>query len=135
MDFNITTYKCKIIYILLIYKPILLIKKKNIDIKLSINKTVRIDDKISRFTDLPSCILFQTHSSVYMHKKASAFRAADLWLHFGQALAVANLVFSSFNFFCFLIPVYLPKAFKIYRQEGKVQDKPLPFFCAQAASL
>lgn len=51
---------------------------------------------------------------------SSAFPAADLWLRFGQALAVANLLFWSFNLFCFLIPVYLPKAFKIYHQKKAV---------------
>lgn len=48
---------------------------------------------------------------------SSSSSAAVLWLRFGQALAVANLVFWSFNLFCFLIPVYLPKAFRIYHQK------------------
>ncbi|KAL3837689.1 hypothetical protein ACJIZ3_022280 [Penstemon smallii] len=33
---------------------------------------------------------------------------------FGRALAVANMAFWSFNLFGFLLPVFLPKAFKIY---------------------
>lgn len=48
---------------------------------------------------------------------SSSSSAAVLWLRFGWALAVANLVFWSFNLFCFLIPVYLPKAFRIYHQK------------------
>ncbi|XP_068645663.1 uncharacterized protein [Aristolochia californica] len=38
----------------------------------------------------------------------------------GRGLAVANLVFWSFNLFGFLLPVYLPRAFKRYY--GKVKD-------------
>lgn len=47
----------------------------------------------------------------------SSSSAIVLWVRFGWALAVANLVFWSFNLFCFLIPVYLPKAFRIYHQK------------------
>eukprot|EP01018_Ginkgo_biloba_P034220 Gb_07902 [translate_table: standard] len=36
------------------------------------------------------------------------------WLQFGRALAVANLIFWSYNLFCFLLPVYLPRAFRTY---------------------
>lgn len=32
----------------------------------------------------------------------------------GRVLAVANMAFWSFNLFGFLIPVYIPKAFKMY---------------------
>lgn len=32
----------------------------------------------------------------------------------GFYLAVANMVLWSFNLFCFLLPVFLPKAFTIY---------------------
>ncbi|XP_077239755.1 uncharacterized protein LOC143880668 [Tasmannia lanceolata] len=35
-------------------------------------------------------------------------------LHIGRGLAVANLVFWSFNLFGFLLPVYLPRALKRY---------------------
>ncbi|GAA0177612.1 hypothetical protein LIER_29727 [Lithospermum erythrorhizon] len=35
-------------------------------------------------------------------------------LFVGRVLAVANMVFWSFNLFGFLLPVYLPKAFKMY---------------------
>ncbi|KAK4431476.1 hypothetical protein Salat_0909700 [Sesamum alatum] len=35
-------------------------------------------------------------------------------LYAGRALAVANTAFWSFNLFGFLLPVFLPKAFKIY---------------------
>lgn len=55
---------------------------------------------------------------------ASSSSTAVLWLHFGRALAVANLVFWSFNLFCFLIPVYLPKAFRIYHQKNTTDAIP-----------
>ncbi|KAI4383123.1 hypothetical protein MLD38_008999 [Melastoma candidum] len=32
----------------------------------------------------------------------------------GRALALANTAFWSFNLFCFLLPVYMPRAFKMY---------------------
>ncbi|XP_027110277.1 uncharacterized protein [Coffea arabica] len=35
-------------------------------------------------------------------------------VYIGRALAVANMAFWCFNLFGFLLPVYLPKAFKIY---------------------
>ncbi|CAI9092256.1 OLC1v1027449C1 [Oldenlandia corymbosa var. corymbosa] len=35
-------------------------------------------------------------------------------LHVGRALAVANMAFWCFNLFGFLLPFYLPKAFKLY---------------------
>ncbi|XP_009785119.1 uncharacterized protein [Nicotiana sylvestris] len=40
----------------------------------------------------------------------------------GRALAVANMVFWCFNLFGFLLPVYLPKAFKIYYSARKLKD-------------
>ncbi|KAK9291618.1 hypothetical protein L1049_019567 [Liquidambar formosana] len=43
-------------------------------------------------------------------------------LYIGRALAVANLVFWCFNLFGFLLPVYLPRAFKIYYSGSKVKD-------------
>lgn len=42
-------------------------------------------------------------------------------VYVGRALAVANLVFWCFNLFGFLLPVYLPKAFKIYYGGHKVK--------------
>ncbi|KAF7131855.1 hypothetical protein RHSIM_Rhsim09G0199000 [Rhododendron simsii] len=39
-------------------------------------------------------------------------------LYVGRGLAIANLAFWSFNLFGFLLPVYLPKAFKKYYSEG-----------------
>ncbi|CAK9160923.1 unnamed protein product [Ilex paraguariensis] len=43
-------------------------------------------------------------------------------LYIGRALAVANLIFWCFNLFGFLLPVYLPKAFKIYYSGSRVKD-------------
>ncbi|KAG6656115.1 hypothetical protein CIPAW_05G264000 [Carya illinoinensis] len=40
--------------------------------------------------------------------------------HAGRGLAVANMVFWCFNLFGFLLPVYLPKAFKRYYSGDKV---------------
>lgn len=39
-------------------------------------------------------------------------------LYVGRGLAIANLAFWSFNLFGFLLPVYLPRAFKKYYSEG-----------------
>ncbi|KAI8524888.1 hypothetical protein RHMOL_Rhmol13G0184400 [Rhododendron molle] len=39
-------------------------------------------------------------------------------LYVGRGLAIANLAFWSFNLFGFLLPLYLPKAFKKYYSEG-----------------
>lgn len=36
------------------------------------------------------------------------------WVTVGTCLAMVNLVFWGFNLFGFLLPVYLPKAFKKY---------------------
>ncbi|CAK9185047.1 unnamed protein product [Ilex paraguariensis] len=43
-------------------------------------------------------------------------------LYIGRALAVANLIFWCFNLFGFLLPVYLPKAFKMYHSGYKAKD-------------
>lgn len=40
-------------------------------------------------------------------------------VNMGRALAAANMVFWCFNLFGFLLPVYLPKAFKIYYSSGR----------------
>ncbi|OAY30360.1 uncharacterized protein LOC110599774 [Manihot esculenta] len=40
----------------------------------------------------------------------------------GRALAVANMAFWCFNLFGFLLPVFLPKAFKKYYSEHKIKD-------------
>ncbi|KAJ9553197.1 hypothetical protein OSB04_017242 [Centaurea solstitialis] len=40
-------------------------------------------------------------------------------LQVGRGLAIANMVFWSFNLFGFLLPFYLPKAFKKYYAAGK----------------
>ncbi|CAL5344014.1 unnamed protein product [Camellia sinensis] len=44
-------------------------------------------------------------------------------LYVGRALAVANMVFWSFNLFGFLLPVYLPRAFKNYYSGAAVKVK------------
>ncbi|XP_049393846.1 uncharacterized protein LOC125858188 [Solanum stenotomum] len=43
-------------------------------------------------------------------------------VYMGRGLAAANMVFWCFNLFCFLLPVYLPKAFKIYYCGRKSKD-------------
>ncbi|KAJ4824957.1 hypothetical protein Tsubulata_014978 [Turnera subulata] len=43
-------------------------------------------------------------------------------LHIGRALAAANLAFWSFNLFGFLLPVYLPKAFRKYYSGYMVKE-------------
>ncbi|KAJ8771430.1 hypothetical protein K2173_026607 [Erythroxylum novogranatense] len=40
-------------------------------------------------------------------------------LQIGRALAVSNMAFWCYNLFCFLLPVYLPKAFKKYYSKLK----------------
>ncbi|KAL0304283.1 UNVERIFIED_CONTAM: hypothetical protein Sradi_6296400 [Sesamum radiatum] len=43
-------------------------------------------------------------------------------LYAGRALAVANMGIWCFNLFGFLLPVFLPKAFRIYYSKTKVKD-------------
>lgn len=43
-------------------------------------------------------------------------------LYVGRALAIANMAFWCFNLFGFLLPVFLPKAFKIYYHSTKIKD-------------
>ncbi|KAL6127144.1 hypothetical protein ACLB2K_075187 [Fragaria x ananassa] len=43
-------------------------------------------------------------------------------LYLGRALAIANMAFWSFNLFGFLLPVYLPRAFKKYYSTHKVKE-------------
>lgn len=43
-------------------------------------------------------------------------------LYIGRGLAIANMAFWCFNLFGFLLPVYLPKAFKRYYSGYKVKD-------------
>ncbi|KAK4403605.1 hypothetical protein Sango_0729100 [Sesamum angolense] len=40
----------------------------------------------------------------------------------GKALAAVNMGFWSFNLFGFLLPFYLPKAFKLYYSNSKFRD-------------
>ncbi|KAF2320437.1 hypothetical protein GH714_027511 [Hevea brasiliensis] len=50
------------------------------------------------------------------------YRGSLRRLHFGRALAVANMAFWCFNLFGFLLPVFLPRAFKKYYSGYKVKD-------------
>ncbi|XP_050221096.1 uncharacterized protein LOC126671370 [Mercurialis annua] len=51
------------------------------------------------------------------------YRGSAERLYVGRALALANMAFWCFNLFGFLLPVYLPKAFKKYYSSGyKVKD-------------
>lgn len=43
-------------------------------------------------------------------------------LYIGRGLAIANMAFWCFNLFGFLLPVYLPRAFKRYYSDQKVKD-------------
>ncbi|XP_061364482.1 uncharacterized protein LOC133307928 [Gastrolobium bilobum] len=43
-------------------------------------------------------------------------------IYVGRALAVANMAFWCFNLFGFLLPVYLPKVFKLYYSFHKLKD-------------
>lgn len=43
-------------------------------------------------------------------------------VYMGRGLAAANMVFWCFNLFCFLLPVYLSKAFKMYYCGHKQKD-------------
>ncbi|KAG4121146.1 hypothetical protein ERO13_D11G188266v2 [Gossypium hirsutum] len=43
-------------------------------------------------------------------------------VYVGRVLALANMGFWCFNLFGFWLPVYLPKAFKMYYSETKVKD-------------
>ncbi|XP_062120371.1 uncharacterized protein LOC133834704 [Humulus lupulus] len=43
-------------------------------------------------------------------------------LYIGRGLAIASMAFWCFNLFCFLLPVYLPRAFKRYYSAYKVKD-------------
>lgn len=43
-------------------------------------------------------------------------------LYFGRAIAMANMALWCFNLFGFLLPVYLPKVFKLYYSPQKAKD-------------
>ncbi|KAK8518320.1 hypothetical protein V6N12_017471 [Hibiscus sabdariffa] len=43
-------------------------------------------------------------------------------VYVGRVLASSNMAFWCFNLFGFLLPVYLPKAFKMYYSESKFKD-------------
>ncbi|KAJ7567305.1 hypothetical protein O6H91_02G141900 [Diphasiastrum complanatum] len=52
-----------------------------------------------------------------LFQKGEASIASGLareWVLFGSYLAIANWAFWSFNLFCFLLPIYLPRVFRQY---------------------
>ncbi|XP_027343136.1 uncharacterized protein LOC113855706 [Abrus precatorius] len=54
----------------------------------------------------------------------NAYLKDKAWFWFGRVLAVANLIYFSINLFGFLIPRFLPRAFKRYFQErGEIYAK------------
>ncbi|XP_073021289.1 uncharacterized protein [Primulina eburnea] len=57
-----------------------------------------------------------------IYKVESEYGGSLRRLHVGRLLAVANMAFWSFNLFGFLLPVFLPKAFKIYFANRKIKD-------------
>lgn len=56
-------------------------------------------------------------SEIYKEHSGSEWR-----IYVGRALAVANMAFWCFNLFGFLLPVYLPKVFKLYYSGHKEDD-------------
>ncbi|MCO5576403.1 hypothetical protein L7F22_030213 [Adiantum nelumboides] len=50
------------------------------------------------------------------------------WLWFGRGLALSNLIYFSINFFCFLIPRFLPRAFERYfkQRDEALAKQPVP---------
>ncbi|CAA2997366.1 uncharacterized protein LOC111373618 [Olea europaea subsp. europaea] len=57
-----------------------------------------------------------------IYKVEAEYGGSSRRLYIGRALAIANMVFWCFNLFGFLLPVYLPKAFKIYYSSKKIKD-------------
>ncbi|GFP82237.1 hypothetical protein PHJA_000366900 [Phtheirospermum japonicum] len=56
-------------------------------------------------------------------KVDEGYGGSERRLYVGRALAVANMAFWCFNLFGFLLPVFLPRAFKIYyRSSTKIRD-------------
>lgn len=41
----------------------------------------------------------------------------ETWIWFGRALSAANAVYYTINLFCFLIPMFLPRAFESYFED------------------
>lgn len=54
-----------------------------------------------------------------IYKVELEFSGGSRRLYAGRALAVANMAFWSFNLFGFLLPIYLPKAFKMHFKATK----------------
>uniref|UniRef100_A0A5B6ZNS6 DUF7733 domain-containing protein n=1 Tax=Davidia involucrata TaxID=16924 RepID=A0A5B6ZNS6_DAVIN len=59
----------------------------------------------------------------WLRSEISKVDGGSAWrLYLGRGLAIANMAFWCFNLFGFLLPVYLPKAFKIYYSGYKSKD-------------
>lgn len=56
------------------------------------------------------------------YKVDQEFGGSQRRVYAGRGLAIANMAFWGFNLFGFLIPVYIPKAFKIYYSAYKSSD-------------
>ena len=41
----------------------------------------------------------------------------ETWIWFGRALSAANAIYYTINLFCFLIPMFLPRAFESYFED------------------
>lgn len=67
-----------------------------------------------------SCILEWIWTE--LSRGGEGFEGSSWRLYLGQALTFANMAFWSFNLFGFLLPFYLPKAFKLYYSNSKFKD-------------
>ncbi|KAK7343697.1 hypothetical protein VNO77_12649 [Canavalia gladiata] len=57
-----------------------------------------------------------------IYKINEQHRGSDRRIYVGRVLAVANMAFWCFNLFGFLLPLYLPKVFKLYYSGHKLKD-------------
>jgi hypothetical protein len=54
-------------------------------------------------------------STWFTNKVGQDIRIQDeYWVYFGRALSAANAIYYTINLFCFLIPMFLPRAFESY---------------------
>lgn len=51
------------------------------------------------------------------------YAGSNIRLYVGRGLAIGNMAFWCFNLFGFLLPVYLPKAFRKYYSGYKAEDR------------
>ncbi|CAI9774133.1 unnamed protein product [Fraxinus pennsylvanica] len=67
--------------------------------------------------------VFLLSSQIFMEGLSfSEYGGSSRRLYIGRALAIANMAFWCFNLFGFLLPVFLPKAFKRYYSYKKIKD-------------